>query len=55
MVDLLRPVRGGFLRPFRCSWFIREFLMGNGPYGSPMIDPNVGAPQADSSITTKWR
>ncbi len=21
--------------------------MGNGPYGSPSIDPNVGAPQAD--------
>lgn len=43
----LRPVRGGFLRPFGCGWFIREFLLGNGPEGSPMIDPNVGAPQAD--------
>ncbi len=47
MVELLRPIRGGFLRPFGCGWFIREFLLGNGPYGSPSIDPNVGAPQAD--------
>ena len=43
----LRPNRGGFLRPFGCAWFIREFLLGNGPEGSPMIDPSVGAPQAD--------
>jgi len=43
----LRPARGGFLRPFGCGWFIREFLLGNGPEGSPMIDPNVGACQAD--------
>ncbi len=47
MVELLRPRRGGFLRPFGCGWFIREFLMGHGPNGSPTIDPNVGAPQAD--------
>ena len=47
MVELLRPVRGGFLRPFGCGWFIREFLSGNGPNGSPMIDPAVGAPQSD--------
>jgi len=43
----LRPNRGGFLRPFGCGWFIREFLLGNGPGGSPEIDPNIGAPQAD--------
>ena len=47
MVELLRPVRGGFLRPFGCEWFIREYLLGKGPYGSPAIDPDVGAPQAD--------
>ena len=47
MVLALRPRRGGFLRPFGCGWFIREFLAGNGPYGSPMIDPGEGAPQAD--------
>jgi hypothetical protein len=47
LVELLKPKRGGFLRPFGCGWFIREFLMGNGPYGSPKIDPKVGAPQAD--------
>ena len=43
----LRPARGGFLRPFGCGWFIREFLLGNGPEGSPEIDPEIGAPQAD--------
>jgi len=47
VVELLRPARGGFLRPFGCGWFIREFLLGRGPNGSPMIDPDVGAPQAD--------
>ena len=47
MVELLRPERGGFLRPFGCGWFIREFLSGSGPNGSPAIDPEVGAPQAD--------
>ena len=43
----LKPARGGFLRPFGCGWFIHEFLIGHGPNGSPRIDPNVGAPQAD--------
>jgi len=43
----IKPNRGGFLRPFCCGWFIREFLLGNGPYDSPLIDPEVGAPQAD--------
>ncbi len=43
----VRPKRGGFLRPFGCGWFIREFLSGNAPYGSSAINPLVGAPQAD--------
>ena len=43
----LRPKRGGFVRAFGCSWFIKEFLLGNGPYGSPGIDPDAGSPQAD--------
>ena len=47
MVEALRPRRGGFLRSFGCGWFIREFLLGNGPYVSPAIDPGAGAPQAD--------
>ena len=47
MVELLKPKRGGFLRPFGCGWFIREFLLGHAPEGSPGIDPDVGAPQAD--------
>jgi len=47
MVEALRPRRGGFLRPFGCAWFIREFLLGNSPMGSPIIDPDVGASQTD--------
>jgi hypothetical protein len=47
VVQPLRPARGGFLRPFGCGWFVREFLLGHGPNGSPRIDPAVGAPQAD--------
>ena len=47
MVELLRPKRGGFLRPFGCGWFIRGFLLGHGPYGSPQIDTGEGAPQAE--------
>jgi hypothetical protein len=47
VTEPLRPTRGGFLRPFGCGWFIREFLLGKGPYGSLRIEPEVGAPQAD--------
>lgn len=47
MVTQLRPQRGGFHRPFGCGWFIREFLAGRGPNGSPDIDPDRGAPQTD--------
>jgi len=43
----LKPKRGGFLRPFHCGIFIRDFLIGKGPHGSARIDPEVGAPQAD--------
>jgi hypothetical protein len=47
LVELLKPARGGFLRPFGCGWFIREFLLGHAPNGSPVVNPDVGAPQAD--------
>lgn len=47
MVEALRPLRGGFLRPFGCAWFIREFLLGKGPMGSSRIAPGVGASQTD--------
>ena len=47
VTEPLRPARGGFLRPFGCGWFIKEFLLGHGPNGSSKIDPAVGAPQAD--------
>jgi len=43
----LKPQRGGFVRPFGCGLFIRDYLLGHGPNGSPQIDPRVGAPQAD--------
>lgn len=43
----LRPTRGGFLRPFGCGLFIRDFLAGKGPFGSSVIHPDIGAPQAD--------
>lgn len=43
----LRPNRGGFLRPFGCGWFIREFLLGKGPAGAKVIDPVRGATQSD--------
>jgi len=43
----LRPGRGGFLRPFGCGWFIREFLMGRAPESAPTIDPTIGACQED--------
>ena len=53
MVMELRPGRGGFLRPFGCGWFIREFLLGNGPEGSRVVDPQQGAPQADINYEYK--
>jgi hypothetical protein len=43
----LKPSRGGFLRPFGCGWFIREFLLGNGPAGSTKIDSTLGDTQSD--------
>lgn len=46
VLEPLRPARGGFLRPFGCGWFIREFLLGHGPNGSLKIDPEIGTPQA---------
>jgi len=46
VVEPLKPTRGGFLRPFGCGWFIREFLLGRGPNGSPVIGADIGAPQA---------
>jgi len=49
----IRPTRGGFLRPFGCGWFIREFLLGNGSEGSRVIDPAQGAPQADINFEYK--
>lgn len=47
MTLALKPKRGGFLRPFGCGEFIRQFLLGKGPYSSPKINSKAGAPQAD--------
>lgn len=43
----LRPVLGGFIRPFGTAWFIIEFLKGNGPENSKQIDLDIGAPMTD--------
>jgi len=47
VAETLRPSRGGFLRVIGCGEFVREFLLGHGPLGSPVIDPEVGAPPSD--------
>jgi DNA-binding PadR family transcriptional regulator len=47
VVEPLRPIRGGFLRPFGCGQFIRAYLAGEGPFGSDIIDPARGAPIED--------
>ena len=43
----LKPNKGGFLRPFGCGWFVREYLLGNGPSGSIKIDAALGDTQSD--------
>ena len=43
----LRPVLGGFIRPFGTAWFIIEFLKGNGPEDLKQIDPEEGSPMVD--------
>jgi len=43
----LKPIMGGFIRPFGTAWFIIEFLKGNGPEDSKHIDPEIGAPMTD--------
>ena len=43
----LKPITGGFIRPFGTAWFIMEFLKGNGPEDSKDIDPEIGAPMTD--------
>jgi len=47
MAIAVRPQQGGFVRAFGCGIFIREFLLGHGPEGAPVIDPSEGAPQTD--------
>ena len=49
----IRPSRGGFLRPFGFGWFIREYLLGNGPEGSRVSDPERRAAQADINFEYK--
>ena len=53
MPESLRPVKGGFLRPFGCGWFIRQYLAGMGPEGSTKIDPLLGATQVDINYAYK--
>jgi hypothetical protein len=47
VAELLKPARGGFLRSVGCAEFIWKFLLGQGPHGSPAINPEAGASQAD--------
>jgi hypothetical protein len=47
VTEQLKPTRGGFLRPFGCGWFIREYLSGKGPFDAQAINPQIGAPQSD--------
>jgi len=47
MVLQLKPKRGGFLRPFGCGIFIRDFLLGAALFGSQTINPDTGSTQAD--------
>jgi hypothetical protein len=53
MVESLRPVKGGFLRPFGCGEFIHQYLAGLGPEGSANIDPLLGATQVDINYAYK--
>jgi len=53
VAEPLKPARGGFLRPFGCGWFIREYLLGNGPEGSTKIDADRGSAQADINFEYK--
>ena len=46
-MTMLRPGRGGYVRPFGCGWFIREFLLGHGPGETMAISPATGACQED--------
>lgn len=52
-MEPIRPSRGGFTRPFGCGTFIRNYLLGQGPEGSPKIDPVLGATQADINYEYK--
>jgi len=47
MIMKLRPNPGGFMRPFGCGTFIRDYLLGLGPFGSPEIDSKKGAVTQD--------
>lgn len=54
MAEVVRPARGGYLRPFGAAVFIRDFLNGEGPkYGVARVDPRRGAPQADIHASYK--
>jgi hypothetical protein len=44
---MLRPNRGGFLRPFGLGMFIRAYLSANDTYGACVDDPNRGVPVQD--------
>ncbi|MCL0065984.1 hypothetical protein M1N79_03810 [Dehalococcoidia bacterium] len=47
VTELLRPNRGGFLRLIFLGIFIRDYLLGMGPFESEIIDPDIGVPTTD--------
>lgn len=47
MAEAVRPRPFGYIHAFGTTWFIMQFLKGNAPHGSAVIDPARGAPQAD--------
>lgn len=47
VTEPLKPKRGGFLRTIGLGLFIRDYLLGKGPQGTPKIDPILGSYQSD--------
>lgn len=47
VTEPLIPKRGGFLRTIGLGLFIRDYMLGAGPQGTPQIDPEVGSYQGD--------
>ena len=49
----IRPDRGGNHHPLLRGLFIRDLLMGRGPYDASVIDPRRGSTQSDINFEYK--